>query len=151
MTEINLYSPEYLASLRKSAEHMRDHNLVLQDVRGEVTLALLDALHEARTAYLNLHGGDFQKACNEREALRERVKELESQATPAHKRLARDNLPGLEKGAPLTFKGARVLLEPLGDVMERTIADANQETLAERHERLYGRPHPVLDMLARKP
>jgi hypothetical protein len=50
---VNL-TPEYLASLRKSAEHMRDHNLALQDVRGEVTLALLDALHEARTVRLEL-------------------------------------------------------------------------------------------------
>jgi predicted DCC family thiol-disulfide oxidoreductase YuxK len=77
MSAINLSSPEYLASLRKGAEHMRDHNLVLQDVRGEVTLALLDALHEARTAYLKVHGHDLQIACNEREALRARVQELE--------------------------------------------------------------------------
>jgi hypothetical protein len=41
-------TPEYLSSLREGAEHMRDHNLVLQDVRGEVTLALLDAINEAR-------------------------------------------------------------------------------------------------------
>lgn len=35
-------TPEYLASLRKSAEHMRKHGLHLQDMRGEMTLALLD-------------------------------------------------------------------------------------------------------------
>jgi hypothetical protein len=39
---------EYLASLRKGAEHMRDHNLVLQDVRGEVTLAMLDLIEAQR-------------------------------------------------------------------------------------------------------
>jgi hypothetical protein len=75
---INL-NPEYLASLRKSAEHMRDHGLALQDVRGEVTLALLDALHEARTDFLKLHQHDLQIACNEREELRARVKELEGE------------------------------------------------------------------------
>jgi hypothetical protein len=30
--------------LRKSAEHMRKHGLPLQDMRGEVTLALLDRI-----------------------------------------------------------------------------------------------------------
>ena len=76
-------TPEYLSSLRKGVEHMRDHNIVLQDVRGEVTLALLDALHDARTAYLKVHGHDLQIACNEREALRTLAKDLEAKAEKA--------------------------------------------------------------------
>lgn len=46
---INL-TPEYLASLRKGVEYMRDHGLVLQDVRGVVTLALLDKIAEYEAA-----------------------------------------------------------------------------------------------------
>ena len=45
-------TPEYLASLRSGAEHMRHYNLVLQDVRGEVTLALLDRIEALEAVYV---------------------------------------------------------------------------------------------------
>lgn len=71
-------TPDLLAEWRKNAEHARDNRLILSDVNGAVVLALLDALHEARVAYLRLHQHDLQIACNEREALRARVNELEN-------------------------------------------------------------------------
>lgn len=70
-------TPDLLAGLRRLAmlekEHARPAWIDPDDV-----LALLDALHEARVAYLRLHQHDLQIACNEREALRARVNELEN-------------------------------------------------------------------------
>jgi hypothetical protein len=52
-------------------------------------------------------------------------------------------LVGLKhNGVPVTFRGEQVMVDG---------PQAPCETLAERHERIYGRPHPVLDMLRRKP
>lgn len=81
-------TPEALADLRKNAEvaaqYVREPpssntGWANDRLHPAIVLALLDALHEARTSYLKVHGVQLQTACNEREALRERVKALETQ------------------------------------------------------------------------
>lgn len=59
--------------------------------------------------------------------------------------------PLTHNGAPVTFKGEHVMVERTPEDVLRNEAWRPTETLAERHERLCGRPHPIIDMLRRKP